>query len=417
MKRFLLLLVLASSLPAHAQLVDVTSAWRAIRAGVVGYTSEEEYHESFLSLGDFEETSEVEFVDAPCILTVSKAHSRAYQNSFITPTQIELYATTLAFGFGRSGECGAGGYSVYSGNFFWVEFVPLVDVYYQIFSWLSTGRTCCISDGAPEITTVKLQGSGTIYEATSKHEPVGSSSGLLQAGTRYRLEVTTELYSSEVAPSPAGAVSLLVESLSDIKLMFSEVPIPEDTDGDGVPDIADAYPDISLDGRLDTDHDGIPNDCDQQCEQTGMVADDNDDHDANLDAADNCPLAPNDSQTDENSDGVGDACDPDSDGVADDIDNCPLLANADQADWNGDGVGDACDPDSDGVADDIDNCPLLANADQADSNSDGIGNKCDKDSDGVLKDADNCPLVPNPDQLDTDGDGRGDLCQDYPPGC
>ena len=40
--------------------------------------------------------------------------------------------------------------------------------------------------------------------------------------------------------------------------------------------------------------------------------------------------------------------DGDDDTVADDVDNCPAQANADQADLDHDGVGDVCDPDTDG---------------------------------------------------------------------
>jgi len=38
--------------------------------------------------------------------------------------------------------------------------------------------------------------------------------------------------------------------------------------------------------------------------------------------------------------------DQDADGVPDSIDNCPSVANTDQLDGDGDGIGDACDPDS-----------------------------------------------------------------------
>ncbi|MEM9566556.1 MAG: choice-of-anchor Q domain-containing protein, partial [Actinomycetota bacterium] len=41
----------------------------------------------------------------------------------------------------------------------------------------------------------------------------------------------------------------------------------------------------------------------------------------------------------------GSAPDADGDGVPDDSDNCPADANADQADQDSDGIGDACDPD------------------------------------------------------------------------
>jgi hypothetical protein len=106
---------------------------------------------------------------------------------------------------------------------------------------------------------------------------------------------------------------------------------PIDADGDGVPDIWDAYPNISLEGRLDTDGDGIPNDCDAACIDLGMLAD----------------------------------LDDDGDVFEDDIDTCPLIANADQLDGDGDGIGDACD-----------NCRANANPLQEDANEDGCGDAC-----------------------------------------
>lgn len=49
-------------------------------------------------------------------------------------------------------------------------------------------------------------------------------------------------------------------------------------------------------------------------------------------ACDNCPFAPNFSQTDRDGDGYGDVCD-----------NCADIYNPDQADLDDDGVGDVCD--------------------------------------------------------------------------
>jgi subtilase family protein/cadherin-like protein/Big-like domain-containing protein/FG-GAP repeat protein len=75
-----------------------------------------------------------------------------------------------------------------------------------------------------------------------------------------------------------------------------EISIPVDTDGDGVPDKEDAFPNDSNE-TLDTDSDGI-----------GNNADDDDDGDGVLDVNDDFPLDPNE-DTDTDSDGVGDNAD------------------------------------------------------------------------------------------------------------
>jgi len=71
--------------------------------------------------------------------------------------------------------------------------------------------------------------------------------------------------------------------------------------------------------------------------------------------------------------------DDDDDDVADVVDNCPTVANADQADLDTDGLGDACDPDVDGDAVDngVDNCPTVGNPSQLDLDADGLGDRCD----------------------------------------
>jgi len=47
------------------------------------------------------------------------------------------------------------------------------------------------------------------------------------------------------------------------------------------------------------------------------------------------------------------AGDSDGDGILDDVDNCPSVSNSPQTDSNSDGVGDVCDEDSDGIRDNI----------------------------------------------------------------
>jgi len=85
--------------------------------------------------------------------------------------------------------------------------------------------------------------------------------------------------------------------------------------------------------------------------------------------------------------------DSDDDKVPDAIDNCPAAYNIDQSDDDGNGVGNACEPqpqeeaaprsvdtDGDGVADHEDNCWQLPNPGQQDGDGDGLGNGCDEGS-------------------------------------
>jgi hypothetical protein len=52
-----------------------------------------------------------------------------------------------------------------------------------------------------------------------------------------------------------------------------------DDDNDGLADTADAYPLVAIGELLDTDSDGLPNDCDTSCIALGMTADTDDDND------------------------------------------------------------------------------------------------------------------------------------------
>lgn len=167
-----------------------------------------------------------------------------------------------------------------------------------------------------------------------------------------------------IAPHQEGELRFQLLVRSDSYLSYADevvVYVNLDTDGDGIVDRVDNCPQISNENQIDTDHDGLGNDCDED-----------DDGDGIPDENDLCPL-------DEIHDEVGDPCvrDEDGDGLSDNLDPCPF-------DNNHDFVGNPCvhDEDEDGFLDENDNCYLVANLDQADFDNDNQGDLCDDDIDG-----------------------------------
>jgi subtilisin family serine protease len=195
----------------------------------------------------------------------------------------------------------------------------------------------------------------------------------------------TLMTSTEAKPEFAGSVSG-GRLDADVAVTNARDQIAStDDDGDGWADRADACAHISVADSPD----GCPLDTDW---------------DTKLDAADNCPEAPNAAQADLDHDGVGDACDPDldGDGRANGADNCPSKSNPTQVDADRDGVGDACDAtprgldvDHDGKAALDDACPTVYGT---------LPNGCPKpvttpappdgDHDGRLNSVDACPTEP-----------------------
>lgn len=183
-----------------------------------------------------------------------------------------------------------------------------------------------------------------------------------------------------------------------------------DDDGDGVADQDDGLSLISLDGRLDSDGDGFPDDCDQICIDAGLLVDDDDDNDGVSDVDDAFPLDESES-VDTDADGIGDNADndDDDDGVADDEDQFPLDPD-ETIDSDHDGIGDNADwdDDNDGVADGADLFPLDS-SESGDADSDGIGNNADEDDDNdLVLDSDDAFPEDERYAADLDGDGLPD---------
>ena len=189
-------------------------------------------------------------------------------------------------------------------------------------------------------------------------------------------------------------------------------PSNDDTDGDSDPNYLDN--DDDEDGRQSCDEDANGNgdpsddDTDGDGDVNYLDKDDNDgplgdpDNDGVVNRDDNCPTDANPDQADLDGDDEGDVCadDVDGDGVLNPEDNCYIgnrreialddavtdidVSNADQTDINDDGIGDACqlDSDGDGWPDVDDNCVDHPNPGQEDMTTDGEGDACDHDIDG-----------------------------------
>ena len=218
-----------------------------------------------------------------------------------------------------------------------------------------------------------------------------------------------------------------------------------DSDGDGVDDDDDAFPDDSTEWS-DTDGDGVGDNADTDDDDDGWsdqdevvcgselldsgsvpadsdadgecdALDPDDDDDGVVDSDDAFPSNPTE-WADTDGDGIGNNADGDDDGdgwgdsTESDCGSDPMDGEVSPKDIDGDGACNIQDPDDDGdgVADENDAFPL-DNAEWLDTDGDGLGDNSDQDDDGdqfVDEYESECmsdPLDPNSSPSDSDGDG------------
>jgi hypothetical protein len=227
------------------------------------------------------------------------------------------------------------------------------------------------------------------YSLAATDQAIIPGGGDTGSGVLLRLQFQAAIngFSSlKITPIPLGGGLELKTWIKD-----SYGNLINDSNGDGNFDGPISSAGISVGGScVDDDGDGVPN--------TG----------------DNCPTIYNPFQENNDTDSMGNACDPDddNDGLLDQNEPgpCVLVPDCDY-----DNVSDGnLDPDFGGpIVAGPDNCIQVHNTNQANNDGDSLGDACDPDDDNdtVPDGSDNCPFASNSNQLNSDGkpDG-GDAC-------
>jgi len=220
---------------------------------------------------------------------------------------------------------------------------------------------------------------------------------------------------------PAGDIFWRVSSEFNYDLFsdYDQFAIQADSDGDGVPDSLDPFPDDPTEWA-DNDNDGIGNNADSDDDNDGMpdwwenkyvqygmdplVDDASGDPDgdgySNLEEYQAC-TDPSDANDYPSTTVKGDLDGSDSVDLADLIMSLKIMVGiqpGDAFDAGGDVNGDG----KIGAADSLFIMQRVVGARQEPDP--------DADGDGIPNATDNCPCTSNPDQIDADGDGIGDVC-------
>jgi alpha-tubulin suppressor-like RCC1 family protein len=232
-------------------------------------------------------------------------------------------------------------------------------------SSLGTGRTAvAISSGTYHTCAILDDGSVSCWG----HNILGE----LGDGTTTDRNSPTQ--TSSLGTGRTAAVSERDLDDDGILNIFDLTPVEIDSDGDGVGDNSDAFPN---DPNENTDSDGD-------------------------DIGNNADAFPND---------ANETMDSDGDGVGNNADIFPNDAN-ETVDFDGDGVGDNSDAFPNDVSETVD-----SDGDGVGDNSDAFPNDVsetvDSDGDGVGDNSDAFPNDPN-ETIDSDGDGVGDNTDAFP---
>jgi len=171
----------------------------------------------------------------------------------------------------------------------------------------------------------------------------------------------------------------------------SDMTLVLDSDGDGVPDHLDAFPNDSAE-QYDTDGDGLGDNAETN---TGTYVSPTDTGTDPTDADSDDDGADDHNEVEAGTDPLDPASFPDADGdgLTDQQDNCPSDANPGQADADGDNAGDVCD--------DFPDDP----AEQTDTDGDGLGDNAETNTGTFVNNTD---TGTDPQVFDTDNDGVGD---------